>query len=430
MSKGLRFAFFSHSDQLGGAERSLLSLVEDLIHYRNSTCAVILPGNGPLSELLHGIGATVVQIPLSWWCGGRGLDHKALLHSLAKSISGFFEVLPAIEEFAPDVIVTQTMVIPWGAAAAAALRKPHIWGVCEYGELDHGLEFIAPVRKIASDILASSDFVFVNSRDVQRALFPDVGTDRCDTLIKHIEITESPTRALHQKMRGHERVRLGLFGTMAPSKGQTDALEATSELTKRGFAVELVLAGGGDPNYVNTLKDLASRLDIQDRVEFAGFLIDPYPAMKSCDILLVCSRREAFGRVAAEAMLLGKPLVYPLSGGVAEFVQHEITGLGYAPGDAHGLAKQIERLVLNPQYAQALGQRAAIEAKKTFTRESYGAKFLRKAIDLSAAPYRTKAAFPSQLQPALHLAAMTELQVFIKRLVNGRAIARQAGRAG
>jgi len=41
----------------------------------------------------------------------------------------------------PDVIWSQTMVIPWGAVAAAILGKPHVWYVTEFGERDHQLQF-------------------------------------------------------------------------------------------------------------------------------------------------------------------------------------------------------------------------------------------------------------------------------------------------
>ena len=36
----------------------------------------------------------------------------------------------------PDLVVTNTVVAPWGAFAAKALGIPHAWFVREYGDLD------------------------------------------------------------------------------------------------------------------------------------------------------------------------------------------------------------------------------------------------------------------------------------------------------
>ena len=126
------------------------------------TCTIILPRHGPLERLLRDAGATVAVLPFSWWCSSDGTTQEALTSALSADVPAFFcDVLPFVKSIDPDVIVTQTIVIPWGAAAAAALSKPHIWSVCEYGELDHGLQFVEPVEKIAADIQTGSDFVFL-----------------------------------------------------------------------------------------------------------------------------------------------------------------------------------------------------------------------------------------------------------------------------
>ena len=72
--------------------------------------------------------------------------------------------MPALRELDPDVIWTQTMVIPWGATIAAQMAKPHVWYVTELGELDHGFAFFEPFQSVIEDIERSSDQVFTCSR--------------------------------------------------------------------------------------------------------------------------------------------------------------------------------------------------------------------------------------------------------------------------
>ena len=187
--KPLSVVFFSHSAELSGAERSLLSLVGDLVGYRHATCTVILPRHGPLERLLRDVGVSVVIMPFNWWCGSDGTAPEALASTLSADVPAFFcDIVPYVKNIDPDVIVTQTMVIPWGAAAAAVLGKPHIWSVCEYGELDHGLHFVERFEKIVADIENGSDFVFVACHDVKTVLFPNLPIERCDVLYRHIEI--------------------------------------------------------------------------------------------------------------------------------------------------------------------------------------------------------------------------------------------------
>ena len=59
--------------------------------------------------------------------------------------------------------------------------------------------------------------------------------------------------------------------------------------------------------------------------------------MLAADIILVCSRHEAFGRVVVDGMKLSRPVVYPRSGGIPEYMKDGVTGLSYSPGDVKEL---------------------------------------------------------------------------------------------
>jgi len=64
---------------------------------------------------------------------------------------------------------------------------------------------------------------------------------------------------------------------------------------------------------------------------------------------------EPFGRVAAEAGAMGKAVIASATGGLAELVQHEKTGLLVPPGDVGALATAMNRLLADPALAVALG---------------------------------------------------------------------------
>jgi len=68
-------------------------------------------------------------------------------------------------------------------------------------------------------------------------------------------------------------------------------------------------------------------------------------AYMAADIVICPSTDpEAFGRTAAEAQAMGRPVIAADHGGAVEVVQHGITGWRTPPGDALALANAIERV--------------------------------------------------------------------------------------
>lgn len=90
------------------------------------------------------------------------------------------------------------------------------------------------------------------------------------------------------------------------------------------------------------LETLATELGIADSVTFCGW---KEPSEVDLELsrawALVAPSRwpEPFGLVALEAILRGVPAVVPAFGGMAEIVQHGLTGLVFPPDDATGLAQ-------------------------------------------------------------------------------------------
>ncbi len=131
----LRLCFFTHLPHLDGAEWTLLELIEQLVRDYGADCSVVVPGEGRLSRRLEAAGARVVNTDYAWWCTADGLSKGDMQKRVGIGLANLHrEILPAVGQLNPDVITTQTIVIPYGALAAASLREPHIWNIREYGE--------------------------------------------------------------------------------------------------------------------------------------------------------------------------------------------------------------------------------------------------------------------------------------------------------
>jgi glycosyltransferase involved in cell wall biosynthesis len=91
----------------------------------------------------------------------------------------------------------------------------------------------------------------------------------------------------------------------------------------------LICGGDEDKAYRKYLNELVMKLDLVESVMFMGFVEKPTDMYKISDAVLVCSRNEAWGRVSAEAMIHGKPVIGYKSGGTQEIITDNITGLLY-----------------------------------------------------------------------------------------------------
>jgi glycosyltransferase involved in cell wall biosynthesis len=117
-----------------------------------------------------------------------------------------------------------------------------------------------------------------------------------------------------------------------------------------GVELRIALADGRSP----ALDALAAEVGLAGRITWIGALsrTEVVAELQRCTFLVVPSRHESFGVVAAEAMACGKPVVATRSGGPEDVVTPE-TGLLVAADDAPALAAGLEQmLATSDRYAE------------------------------------------------------------------------------
>lgn len=113
----------------------------------------------------------------------------------------------------------------------------------------------------------------------------------------------------------HGRFRILSIAVMTANKGQIDLVRAFGAVLRSGLDAELWLVGDGPAR--NSLQEEVDRQGIGDRVKFIGLVSpDKVPdLMQNADIMVVSSHYETFGVVAAEALVMGVPVVATRCGG-------------------------------------------------------------------------------------------------------------------
>jgi glycosyltransferase involved in cell wall biosynthesis len=134
----------------------------------------------------------------------------------------------------------------------------------------------------------------------------------------------------------------------------------------------LILAGDeqGRTDYVEALNKAINEQGLGATVRIVGHVEDMPAAYLASDIVLAPSRRpEAFGRVAAEASALCKPVIVADHGGQRETVLDRQTGLRVEPGSAASLAAAIGALLaLTPGERDAMGEAGRAHVVERFSK--------------------------------------------------------------
>jgi glycosyltransferase involved in cell wall biosynthesis len=131
---------------------------------------------------------------------------------------------------------------------------------------------------------------------------------------------------------------VGFVGRIEPRKGPLDLVLAAGAIREGAPGARIVIVGDdpyrSDPDYLARVRGAVG-------VEHYGWADDAPGLMRHLDVLVVPSRAEPFGTVAAEAMAVGTPIVATRVGGLPEVVEDGVTGALVPPADPAALAQAV-----------------------------------------------------------------------------------------
>lgn len=180
---------------------------------------------------------------------------------------------------------------------------------------------------------------------------------------------------------GDKRVTLFLPGRLTEWKGQLVAIEALGLMSVEELR-KLVLVLAGDPQgragYVTRLEDAILAHRLGGTVLLAEHERDMAAACLASDIVMTPSiRPEAFGRVAAEASAMGRPVIVADHGGGRETVIEGETGARVEPGSPAALAGGIRALLdVGPSARAGMGKAGQAHVRAHFSKRGLQAATL------------------------------------------------------
>lgn len=150
---------------------------------------------------------------------------------------------------------------------------------------------------------------------------------------------------------------------LRPVKRVDLLLEAAARIRPRKNFKLVILAGGDFGPFIAQVH----RLGLEDTVIVRENVTAIEDYLHAADVGLFASESESFCLSVLEALWFGCPSVATAVGGIPEVVESGKGGLLVAPGDADGLARGVEALILDKERRNALGRAGQRRARELFS---------------------------------------------------------------
>jgi len=259
----------------------------------------------------------------------------------------------------------------------AKVRRPLAHRLIVYA---HGEEILVARRSrqlmlMAKAVYRFADLVIANSRSTEelvRGLSPRANVARIHPGVDVQAFVRKPEElaAFRQAWRWPaEASVISTVGRMEPRKNQAAVLRAIHGLRRAGQPLAYICCGDGPER--GALMELARELDAHSWARFPGAVSDDEKILTygACDFHVMPSIRhgemiEGFGIVFIEAAAAGVPSICGNTGGQAEAVLHDKTGLVVDGNDPRQVETAIGRMALDLELRQRLGREATIWARE------------------------------------------------------------------
>ncbi|HXQ20164.1 MAG TPA: glycosyltransferase family 4 protein [Candidatus Acidoferrales bacterium] len=350
-----RVLFVDHAPARGGAENSLLLLLEYLERSRFTPELATQPGT--LSDGARALGIVVHELPLQ-----RLYGEPTAAWRLARGATALASI---VRNRGISLLHCNTVRASVYAAAAAQLtRRPLVWHVRDI--LPRGLytralcaasTMVIAVSRAAAVPLPCAEKVRVVYNGVRAA---DFGIER-----------RQPAAALRAAWGiPPDALLIGHVARLQPWKGQHDVVAVAARLARERPNVYFALIGGdifADASaYERALRAAIAESGVAERIVLTGHQTDIPATLAALDVLVHASRNDPFPRILLEAAAAGLPIVAYGGGGVPEVLSHERTALLVPSEDRRALADALRRLIADPNLRRTLGAAARADISVRF----------------------------------------------------------------
>lgn len=339
----MRILQISSARSIGGGERHVADLSNELIQRRHQIFAAVVP-DSPMPGLMSAVTADNIAVfPLR-----NALDISSAL-KLARFVRDRkIEIINA--HFAKDY--------PIAAVASRLTGVP----------LVITRHVLFPMNRLHRLLLRDVRYVIAPSNAVADSLrvqniFP---VEKIVTIRYGLDVEKFPLR----ERSVQEGFRIGSVGNLDRVKGFDLLVRAAGRIVKQNPGVRFNIVGedrSRDKRNEKELRGLIAESGLNDLVELSGWSDNISDVLAGFDIFVSASRSESFGFVIAEAMLSGIPVIATETEGAKEIITDQALGRLIPIGSAAILADAIGEMLCDEQKRADLGKHGREHVSKNFS---------------------------------------------------------------
>jgi len=398
----MKVLFFNLLSQIGGAERSLLTMLASF-RAADPECRLNLmcASEGPLCDEARKLGVDVTILSLGARLSSIGdsaakrnlLSKFTLIGRMLLAYPGYRRALKTIrqklEQIAPDIIHSNNLKTHLMLGQCGYQAAPIVWHLHDFiSDRPMIRRFLRRYSDTAARAVAVSEAVKKDWTSVLGEVPAGVLHNAVDTA-RFSPAAGSPE--LLDELAGlpaasqEEIVRVGLVATYATWKGHDVFIEAARLALPQLAAcpVRFYIIGGaiyqtaGSQWTREQLTELVTRAGLEKYFGFVPFQTDTPSIYRALDIVVHASKQpEPFGLTIIEAMACGRAVIVSAAGGAAELIQNEVDALAVVPNDPASLARAIVRFASDASLRKHLGDAAVATVQMRFSTTRIGFSLL------------------------------------------------------
>ncbi|MDD5772185.1 MAG: glycosyltransferase [bacterium] len=333
----LNIAYINHSSNIGGAETNLLNIMSGINNNDFIPAIVFLPRNGPLLVEIEKRGIKVRIISYYSLKLKNPFRYLSTLTNL---------IVPLLKEKIDIIHLNHQYLIDHLSSVSNLINRPLICH-CRGSNL---ASFFESKQKW----FMKTDCFIAVSRSVALELY-SLGIDesKVEVIYDGVDLNKfhrtKKTFVLRKEFNFSENdLIIGIIGRIEPKKGSSDIIYAAREVKKYVKNVKIVYIGESDINdrdYINELKTLARKLEVDEMFRFAGFRSNIPEVLNDLDLFVLPSWDEALPNVLLESMASGILTISTNVGGISEIIENNKTGFLVNAKDPNGLGAEIIRVL-------------------------------------------------------------------------------------
>lgn len=357
--------YLNHTSVIGGAETSLLGLIEHLDRERFQPHAAV--PSGPLAERLAAMDIPVLTMDLERMVRTRNPLRLSRYALGVRRISG--QIAAYARGHGVGLIHSNSNTAHlYGAVAARRASIPSVW---------HSRDLV-DLGKTGRWLYAHSSGIIAISEAVRQCLCAYGKGDaagRISVVHNGVDTERFVPRGVRDEMRQELGIGAGrvvaMVAHVVPWKRHNVFIQAASRIAEEISDVHFLIVGG-DPfdehaDYRRSLDSMVTAQHLSDQLTFAGLRGDIPAVLEAVDVVVHPALAEPFGRVIVEAMAAGKPVVAVDAAGPKEIIRSGQDGILVPTGTPQELALATTALVGDEEQRERVGRAARKRVEEAFT---------------------------------------------------------------